>query len=455
MKRFFSAVIALLLCFLPCAAPARAVDLDSPVRVGLVYGTAALTAVQLESSDGAGFSLGRFNGVTFVPELTVADTSLTLTCTADGGVTAANAGTGAVLYTSAAGQSLAVRPAGTLTRFEGNHYYGAFLCRPEVSGRLSVINYVELEDYVKGVLPYEMSASWSREALKAQAICARSYALTNLDKHASLGFDLCNTTNCQVYRGTGRATANSDAAADETAGQYLIANGKPATGFFFSSDGGATESNENVWGGDPISYLRGVRDPYENSASALNGSWSVTMTAAQVTAKLQSAGYSIGTAASVTVTQRTDMDNVNQVTVTDTAGKSITLRNSAVRTAFGLNSIRYTVSATTGSGAAGGNALSINGTASADSGLYAIGGDGAVQRIDSVTGRTVLTGSGTQTISASGGSTIPAAASFTFTGTGWGHNVGMSQYGAKAMAEQGFTCEEILKFYFTGIEIAG
>lgn len=454
MKRFFS--ILLILCLLPLALPASAANADTVLRVGLYYSSSALSEVTLESADGSHFSVGRFNGTTFAPSSALSSAAVTLTPTADSGVQVADASSGAVLYTSAAGEGVALHTDAALTTLKGNEYYGDFLIRADSSSRLTVINYVGIEDYVKGVLPYEMSASWNREALKAQAVCARSYALTNLGKHESLGFDLCNTTNCQVYNGTARATANSDAAVTETTGLVLTANGKPATGFFFSSDGGATEDNENVWGGDPISYLRGVQDPYEDSSTALNGSWSTTLTAAQVTSKLQAAGYSIGTVASVAVTKRTAMDNVNQVTVTDTSGKSITIKNSAVRSAFGLNSIRYTISSpNSGNTGSGGNLYVNQQPCTNVNGLYAIGGDGSVQAVGAINGQTVLTATGPETlqVSATSAPSTSAADSFTFTGTGWGHSVGMSQYGAKAMAEQGFTYDQILKFYFTGIEI--
>ena len=83
-------------------------------------------------------------------------------------------------------------------------------------------NDVPLEDYIKGVVPYEMSPSWHKEALKAQAVCARSYADGQKERHKNNGFDVCSTTHCQVYHGIGRATANSNAAVEETRGQYLL-----------------------------------------------------------------------------------------------------------------------------------------------------------------------------------------------------------------------------------------
>lgn len=453
MKRFFCMILTLVLCVLYAPPPSRAVDTDTVLRVGLYYGSTAVSSVTLSSA--GGFSFGTVSGTTFSSSQTSSAASVTITASGASSFTVKDS-SGAAVYT-ASGDHIAIRGQSGLTTLGDYTYYGDFVLRASSSGALTVINYVALDDYVKGVLPYEMSASWPIEALKAQALCARSYALGNLNKHKSYGFDLCNTTNCQVYRGTDRATSNSDAAVDQTTGQLLMANGKLAVGYFFASDGGATEDNENVWGGDPVSYLRGVKDPYEDTASASNGVWSVTLTAAEVASKLKSAGYSIGTVSTVQVTKRTAMDNVNQVVVTDTSGTSVTLKNSAVRTAFGLNSIRYTINGQ-GSSSSSGGGLYVNGAQVTDGSLYAVGGSGQSSAIGSASGKTALIGSGKQTISVSSGTTTPSAAtpagSFTFDGTGWGHSVGMSQYGALAMAKQGFTYDQIVKFYFTGVTIA-
>ncbi len=455
MKRIFCVVLVLLLCFGLTPPRADAAGSDTILRVGLYYGSTALSSVTLESS--GGFAFGSMNGTAFSPAQSTAASGITVKAD-ETGFTVTDASGGAVYASS--GDTLAIHPSGGLTTCKEYRYYGDFVLKQSAAGSLTVLNYVALDDYVKGVLPHEMTPSWPAEALKAQAVCARSFALGNLNKHKSLGFDLCNTTNCQVYRGADRATAASDAAVDETAGQYLMADGKLAVGYYFSSDGGATESNENVWGGDPISYLRGVKDPYEDVTAAYNGSWSVTLSAAEVAAKLAAAGYSIGTVADVRVTGRTATDNVKEVTVTDTSGQTVVLTNSKVRTVFGLNSIRYTISG--------------GGSASLDVGLYAGSAQkGGIPYVPGVAGNSVqglITGSAFgKTMLSAAGNVIEAAAhgkklastasaspdGFTFTGTGWGHNVGMSQYGAYAMAKQGFSYDEILKFYFTGITIAG
>ena len=141
----------------------------------------------------------------------------------------------------------------------GTGITAAFSITGENGGDLIVYNLVDIEDYVKGVIPYEMSNSWPIEALKAQAVCARTYAMASR-KHS--GFDLCTTECCQVYRGVGLANDTTDSAVEQTAGQYLTYNGELCVTYYSSSDGGATENSENVWTA-AVGYLKGVIDPYE------------------------------------------------------------------------------------------------------------------------------------------------------------------------------------------------
>ena len=341
MKRMLSALLcaaALIGCL--CIMPASAVDTDVTLRVGLtISGASTFADPKLEnvSGEATGYTVGTMNGTDFSAGTTLSSTQLTIKLV-NTAFQVSDTATGEVLYTSAQdADHIAIRPNSGLTWFKGYQWRGDFVYRRASDGNITVINYVGLEDYVKGVLPYEIDPDWPAEAQKAQAVCARSFAL-GTSKHTSEGYDLCNTTNCQVYLGANQATAASDAAVDATQGEYLTYNGEPVIGYFFSSDGGATEDAVNVWGGD-YPYLQGKEDPYETYDS----SWSVTLTAEEVRQKLTSAGYSIGTVANVEVTKRTDTDNVNEVTVTDTTGKQVVIQRDDCRTVFGLDSIRYTI----------------------------------------------------------------------------------------------------------------
>jgi stage II sporulation protein D len=141
-------------------------------------------------------------------------------------------------------------------------YRGALEVRPSsVPKKVNAINAVALDDYVKGVVPRESPSSWPMEALKAQAVAARSYGLAG--KVGGNGFDLYDNTSSQVYGGLSAETSRSNKAVNATALQIVNYKGQVAKTFFFSTSGGYTENNENVFGGEPIPYLRGVPDPYD------------------------------------------------------------------------------------------------------------------------------------------------------------------------------------------------
>lgn len=129
-----------------------------------------------------------------------------------------------------------------------------------VGGKLRVIDVVALEQYLYGVVPAEMPYSWAPEALKAQAIAARSYALAT--RKLAAPFDLYPDTRSQMYLGIEREQPSTNAAVDATAGQVVLYNGQVATTFFYSTSGGRTASSADVWGSF-TPYLVSVPDPYD------------------------------------------------------------------------------------------------------------------------------------------------------------------------------------------------
>lgn len=126
------------------------------------------------------------------------------------------------------------------------------------NGNMTVINDVGIEDYVRGVTPAEMPSSWNMEALKAQAIAVRSYAIANLGKHASQGFDLLDSTMDQVYNGVLAETSATNQAVEETKGLVLTYNNKIISTMYSASAGGQTKSALQAWGND-IPYLQSVK----------------------------------------------------------------------------------------------------------------------------------------------------------------------------------------------------
>ncbi len=358
---------------------------------------------------------------------------------------------GAKVFSVRPGQDDGVK---TVTWFKGYRYYGDFLYERVDGGDLTVSNRVGLDDYAKGVVPHEMSPSWPLEALKAQAVTAKNYALTiSASKHSKYHFDVCNGTCCQVYRGRNNASDASDKAVDETHGVYVWYDGALAETYYYASNGGAAEDVKNVWG-TSCPYLVGVKDPYEGtiSGSISNYNWTVTYTPAQLTSRLQDRGYALGNVVSLKVTQLTALGNVFSIEIKDENGKTQLFTRERARTILGLNSMHFQISGGSGSGPSGYYVDDGGQTIPTLSGAWIIGGDGKTAQVSGSSGYYAVTGAGTELLS-SEGSSAGAPGVFTITGSGNGHHVGMSQWGANAMAKQGLTYQDILRFYYAGIDI--
>ena len=360
----------------------------------------------------------------------------------------------------------------TRTWFKGYRYPGGFRYERVNGGNLTVVNIVDMEDYLIGVVPYEMSDSWPLEALKAQAVCARSYAYNSLNHHSSYHFDICNGTDCQVYYGYGGGStynANAARAVEETSGVYAKYNGKVIETFYSASHGGASESVYNVWGSSlsTYPYLCGVKDPYEADTASMNpySSWTVSYTTSTLTQRLQSKGYGTGTSVASLDLTYSDLGNVIAVKVNYANGQSNTFKPTNMRSTFGISSIRFQVNSSgSGSGGTPDGSLPVNGSGSLperDS-YYVISGSGTVGKTDRED-LYAISGSGSVdsvTSSSGGGSSVTegnvvhvTGSSYVFEGSGNGHQIGMSQWGAYAMAKRGFTYDEIITFYFPGTTV--
>ena len=164
-------------------------------------------------------------------------------------------------------------------------YRGALEVRPaSVPGRLNAINAVDIESYLRGVVAEESPSSWPLDALRAQAVAARSYALTT--GVGGNGFDAYDDTRSQVYGGIAAETARTDTAVAGTAGEVVQYGGETIEAFFMSTSGGHTENNENSFGGTPEPYLRGVPDPNEAAAGSPYHRWTRKFSAASMQAEL-------------------------------------------------------------------------------------------------------------------------------------------------------------------------
>lgn len=343
------------------------------------------------------------------------------------------------------GQALGIAPNSEETWFKNQTYYGGFEYRRVSGDDLNVVNVVSMDDYIKGVIPYEMSPSWPVEALKVQALCAKSYAVNCIGKHSSQGFDLCNTTDCQVYYGTKTATANSNSAVEAVSGLFVLYNGKVAETYYHASSGGWTEDAKNVWGTD-IAYLRAVEDVYLTDLRP----YSFSVTLDEVTDILQGKGYDVTDITDFYVSEFTAAGNVRTITFVQKNGEELTFSGERARTCLNtssstkrINSQRYTV----GTDAR----LYVNGSVLDKSigQVYAIGGNGSTSVLSGSQLYAVTGQNKTSQVDLSGSGT----GQYVVNGTGSGHNIGMSQCGAKDMAEQGFTYNQIIQFYFTGVQV--
>lgn len=338
-----------------------------------------------------------------------------------------------------------------VTWFKGYKYYGDFRYERIDGGDLTVVSLVGMDDYINCVISQEMSESWPVEALKAQAVCARTYAEVHRDKHKKHHFDLCATTDCQAYIGMKRTGPNTETAAAETAGVCAWYDGELAETYYFSSSGGATEDPRNVWGTKTeIPYLKGVIDEYETAIAdtiqTAYGSrkyrWSITYTREELAELLREKGYQCAEIVDFRVSEVSPTGNVVTLTFLDSDGKSYSFsREKNIRTWMGAPSVNYTIS--------GGDQYYVDDAGdslSSVNGAYAIGANGSVAQVGLTEMPYIITAHGVERLA-------PAGDTFTLNGAGWGHNVGMSQWGAYAMANAGKTYDEILKFYFTGIEL--
>ena len=212
-------------------------------------------------------------------------------------------------------------------------YRGALELRP--SGRsINAINALDLETYVRGVVSAESPSAWPAEQLKAQAVAARTYAITSRAGSLSDGFDQYADTRSQVYRGVAAERPSTDAAVAATAGQVVTYGGQPVTTFFFSTSGGHTESVENSFvGSQPKPWLKGVDDPYDDLSPRHR--WGpITMSTTSAAAKLR--GLVRGKFRRIRVVQRGVSPRIVRADVIGSRGTT-RVTGPQLRARFGLN----------------------------------------------------------------------------------------------------------------------
>jgi stage II sporulation protein D len=216
----------------------------------------------------------------------------------------------------------------------GSHsgaYRGAFEVRPGALGGLDVVNAVGLEDYVRGVVALESPSSWPAEALKSQAVAARTYAITT--NKPGNGFDHYPDTRSQVYGGVAAERTTTDAAVAATAHEVVTYEGKPVVTYFFSTSGGRTENVEFGFpGGEPKPWLKSVEDPHDDVSPRHRwGPYRYTMT--QATRKLR--GLVKGKLKGIKIVQRGVSPRIVRAEIVGTRGVT-PITGPQLRTRFGL-----------------------------------------------------------------------------------------------------------------------
>lgn len=276
-----------------------------------------------------------------------------------------------------------------LLQINGKRYRGKIEIVPAEKG-LVVIDEILLEDYLVGLINCEISSQWPLEAVKAQAVIARSYALYQKDARKKQSYHLESTVYDQVYNGCDLDDSRSARAVEETRGEVLTFGGKVVQAFFHSSCGGHTEASENVWS-IRLPYLRGVDCSYcMKSPSVL---WEQTIPRRKLESQLRGAGFQIETLQAIRPKSRYPTGRIELLELVTAQGVS-TIPAVQFRKIVGFGTIRST--------------------------------NFEVSSVDT---------------------------DFVFIGVGHGHGVGLCQWGAKQRAEEGFTYKEILSYYYPGTRV--
>ncbi|MBF0100278.1 MAG: SpoIID/LytB domain-containing protein [Desulfobacterales bacterium] len=257
--------------------------------------------------------------------------------------------------------------------------------------RMGCINYISVEDYLYGVVPKEMPSNWEVEALKAQAIASRTYALYIKSKMADKLFDMEASISDQVYGGFLVETSQSNLAVDATRGKVMTYDGQLIIAPFHSNSGGYTENAENVWQVE-MPHLKGLTDQYSLWGPKL--SWEQYLSYEDIQTKLKQAGIYVGKIKQIAFKDKTPSGRYKAIHIISNTGTTV-LSSNNFRIKIGPDVIKSTLFE----------------LISQPRGIYC-------------------------------------------KGRGYGHGVGMSQWGAYGMAKSGYACTTILKHYYKGIDIA-
>lgn len=328
--------------------------------------------------------------------------------------------------------------------FNGKAFRGTLDLTLDDDGDMIVVNTVRTADYLASVVGAEVPTTWAPQALAAQAIAARTYLATHLRRHRN--YDLEGDVRDQAYSGFGTETDSTVRAVERTAGIIATYRGAAIEALYSANAGGVTEDSENVFT-NALPYLRSVSSPTDQAAS--NSSWGRTswewtreITAPQLGDHLRVRGVEVGTPQRIELTQLSASGRVLRARVVGTRGGREIFKDSS-RYYFGLRSSLFTVDLKPGGDV---ERVDYKDTDRLNT-LEALG----AQRTATLIRASRSDGEHwSYTLS---GYSYELPARFVFSGRGFGHGVGMSQWGMQGMAEQGATAEQILKHYYRGIAL--
>jgi stage II sporulation protein D len=297
-----------------------------------------------------------------------------------------------LIVTSSAMNSAVVRirTGGDFIRVNGKNYRGVIELRKKKNGRILVVNDLDIEDYLKGVISAEVPGSWKLEALKAQAVASRTYALYQKREAGNRPYHILSTEMGQVYNGGGVERKNAIKAVQSTNGIVIVYRGEIIPAFYHSSCGGHTENASELWGIDE-QYLRGV--DCECQEISPYGLWEKKMAVSKVMGALTRLGYRVHDITDISIGNLTDAGRVRVVAIR-TADKSLLVPGEQLRAALG-NSVIPSV----------------------------------FFELEIIDRQAV------------------------FSGRGRGHGVGLCQWGAQEMALRGFGFRSILEHYYPGTSL--
>ncbi len=339
----------------------------------------------------------------------------------------------------------------SVINYDGKAYRGGMSFFMNANNTFKVINKLSIDEYAYGVINGEMGYSNPIEALKAQAVVVRSYALTNLGRHETSGYDLCDSTHCQVYKGYSDENAKTNLAVNETKNLGIYYENQPITAFFSKNSGGYTQNVEDVWSAK-LGYLRGVKDNYSPEYR-----WTAQFTFSEIESKLKLAGYNIGNLKSVAITAKNSSGAVAAMEFTGDQGKA-TLLKEKIRSILGMTAIKstmFTINEEANAIIASKDVFvkGVNGSNLTGEKIYVLDASGKTVELKKETAF-VLDGKLTSELfEMQPKNTEVKNGVVAFNGLGWGHGVGMPQDSAIEMAKQGLDFRKILNYFYTNIEI--